>query len=90
MSHLVRQQAPNAFPSSSPAAHGRSEAAPAGVMGRVIHMAATGVWVVRLNGRVAEIGGRTHWDSQRELVEAARRAGIALSDLVVYTGAPDA
>ncbi|MDQ2103286.1 hypothetical protein [Azospirillum isscasi] len=55
-------------------------------LARVIHMATTGVWVVKRHGRMVEIGGRYHWDCQRELASDARRAGVALSDLVVNTG----
>lgn len=58
-------------------------------LGQVIHMAATGVWVVKRNGRVAEINGRSHWESQRTLAADAERAGIALSNLVIRTGAAE-
>lgn len=55
-------------------------------MGRVIHMAAVGVWAVILNGRLAELDGIMHWPTQEALKRAAARAQIALSDLVTNTG----
>lgn len=58
-------------------------------LAQAIHMAATGVWVVRRNGRVAEINGHFHWDSQATLAADAARAGIALSDIVIRTGSID-
>ena len=36
-------------------------------MGQVLRMDATGLWVVRLGGRLAELNGRTHWDSREAL-----------------------
>ncbi|MBP2295654.1 hypothetical protein [Azospirillum rugosum] len=56
-------------------------------LAQAVHMAATGVWVVKRNGRVAEINGRTHWESKSSLGADAERAGIALSDIVIRTGA---
>ncbi|HYD66876.1 hypothetical protein [Azospirillum sp.] len=55
-------------------------------MGRVLHMAATGVWAIRLGGRFVEVDGRHCWESREDLDAAAVRAGVALSDLVVDTG----
>lgn len=55
-------------------------------MGRVLRMDATGLWVVRLGGELTEIGGRTYWDTLGDLQAAAKRAGIALSDLTIHTG----
>ncbi|MBK3735648.1 hypothetical protein GAY29_21615 [Azospirillum brasilense] len=55
-------------------------------LARVIHMAATGVWVVKRQGRMLEIGGRLHWNCPRSLASDAERAGVALSDLVMNTG----
>lgn len=55
-------------------------------MGRVLHMAATGVWAIRLGGRFVEVDGRNCWESRDALNAAAAQAGVALSDLVVDTG----
>jgi hypothetical protein len=72
-----------------PVTQARPPAAAGQTLGQVIHMATTGVWVVKRNGRMAEINGRTHWESQEALAADAGRAGIPLSDLVVRTGAVD-
>ncbi|MBP2313592.1 hypothetical protein [Azospirillum soli] len=74
---------------SSPVTTARPDTSSAPRLAQVVHMATTGVWVVRLNGRLAEINGRAHWENQRDLAADAKRAGIALSDLVVRTGADD-
>ncbi|CAO3372374.1 hypothetical protein [Azospirillum argentinense] len=55
-------------------------------LARVIHMATTGVWVVKRQGRMLEINGRLHWSCPRSLASDAERAGVALSDLVMNTG----
>ncbi|HYH23413.1 MAG TPA: hypothetical protein VD995_32760 [Azospirillum sp.] len=55
-------------------------------MGRVLHMAATGVWAIRLGGRFVEVDGRNCWEDREDLATAAARAGVVLSDLVVDTG----
>ncbi|HYH37732.1 MAG TPA: hypothetical protein VD860_05890 [Azospirillum sp.] len=55
-------------------------------MGRVLRMDATGLWVVRLGGELAEIAGRTYWETLGDLQAAARHAGIPLSDLTIHTG----
>lgn len=55
-------------------------------LARVIHMATTGVWVVKRQGRMLEIEGRMHWSCPRSLASDAERAGVALSDLVMNTG----
>ena len=55
-------------------------------MARALRMDATGLWVVRLGGELAEIGGRCYWDTLGEVTAAAKRAGIALSDLTIRTG----
>ncbi|WP_172428760.1 hypothetical protein [Azospirillum brasilense] len=55
-------------------------------LARVIHMATTGVWVMKRHGRMLEIDGRLHWSCPRALASDAERAGIALSDLVMNTG----
>lgn len=67
---------------------GLSRTAPRGAapMGRVLHMAATGVWAIRLGGRFVEVDGRNCWETRAELDAAAAQAGVALSDLVVDTG----
>ena len=57
-----------------------------GSMGRVLRMDSVGLWVIRLDGRMAEIGGRCYWDTLDELQAAAKGAGIALSDLTIHTG----
>ena len=72
-----------------PVTQARPQAPARQTLGQVIHMATTGVWVVKRNGRMAEINGRTHWESQAALAADAGRAGIPLSDLVVRTGAVD-
>ncbi|HYG86335.1 MAG TPA: hypothetical protein VD978_08765 [Azospirillum sp.] len=56
------------------------------VMGRVLRMDTTGLWVVHLGGELAEMGGRCYWNTRGDLEEAAKRAGIALSDLIFHTG----
>ncbi|WP_431857230.1 hypothetical protein [Azospirillum sp.] len=56
------------------------------VMGRVLRMDATGLWVVRLGGELAEIAGRTYWETLGDLQAAAKRAGLPLSDLTIHTG----
>ncbi|WP_149164461.1 hypothetical protein [Azospirillum brasilense] len=55
-------------------------------LARVIHMATTGVWVVKRHGQLLEIEGRLHWNCPRALASDAERVGVALSDLVVNTG----
>lgn len=64
-------------------AHGTGRNA---AMGRVLRMDTTGLWVVWLGGELAEIGGRSYWESLGDLTAAARRAGIPLSDLTIRTG----
>lgn len=78
--HPVTQARPEPSASRSP---GGSEGQP---MGKIIHLATAGMWVIRLNGQLLDIDGRNHWDCRRELAADAARAGIALSDLVVHTG----
>ncbi len=68
-------------PSTMVHAAGRSMA-----MGRVLRMDTTGLWVVSLGGELAEFGGQCYWESLSDLTAAARRAGIALSDLTIRTG----
>jgi len=55
-------------------------------MARALHMDKTGLWVVCLGGELAEIGGRCYWDTLDDVTAAAKRAGIALSDLTIRTG----
>lgn len=69
-----------------PVTQARPEPAASQPLGQVIHLATAGLWVVRLNGRLLEIDGRSHWNCQRDLAADAARAGVALSDLVVHTG----
>ena len=75
-----------AHPAAASAAQARSAVAADNALARIIHMATTGVWVMKRHGRMLEIDGRCHWNCQRELAADARRAGVALSDLVVNTG----
>lgn len=76
--------AANHRPASPPA---QTPPAPrAARLGQVIHMATTGVWVVKQDGRLAEIDGRHCWDSREALTAAAERAGIALSSIAIETG----
>lgn len=56
-------------------------------LAQVVHLAATGVWVIKRNGMLLEIDGRMHWEDQKALALAADRAGVALSSIVVRTGA---
>ncbi len=72
-----------------PVTQARPQPAAGQPLAQAVHMAATGVWVVKRNGRVAEINGHVHWDSQATLAADAERAGIALSDIVIRTGAPE-
>ncbi|HEY0835769.1 MAG TPA: hypothetical protein VGE72_17835 [Azospirillum sp.] len=67
---------------------GTARSAPCGAapMGRVLHLASTGVWAIRLGGRFVEVDGRNCWESREDLTAAAARAGVTLSDLVVDTG----
>ena len=57
-----------------------------GAMGLALRMDATGLWVIRLGGELAELGGRCYWDSLDTLQAAAKRAGIPLSDFTIHTG----
>lgn len=59
-------------------------------MGRIIEMAFTGLWVIRRQGALAEVGGRLHWPDRASLERAAAEAGIPLSDDIVHTGRLDA
>lgn len=70
-----------------PVTQARPQPASGQPLAQVIHMAATGLWVVKRNGRVAEINGNSHWESRNALAVEAERAGVALSDLVIRTGA---
>ena len=74
---------------SAPVTSARPDSPSGARLAQVVHMATTGVWVAKLNGRLLEIDGRAHWDNQRDLAADAERAGIALSDLVIRTGADD-
>ncbi|CAO3448484.1 hypothetical protein [Azospirillum argentinense] len=81
----------SAVPAAVPAAVAQSPSQPRAASGgeplaRVIHMATTGVWVVKQRGRMLEIAGRMHWNCPRSLASDAERAGVALSDLVMNTG----
>ncbi|QCO15341.1 hypothetical protein D3869_08960 [Azospirillum brasilense] len=74
---------PAAVPASVPRIRAGLDGQP---LARVIHMATTGVWVVKRHGRMLEIDGRLHWNCPRTLASDAERAGVVLSDLVVNTG----
>lgn len=56
-------------------------------LAQVVHLAATGVWVIKRNGSLLEIDGRMHWEDPESLHDTAARAGVALSSIVVRTGA---
>lgn len=59
-------------------------------MGRIIEMAFSGLWVIKRQGVLAEVGGRLYWPDRQSLERAAVQAGIPLSDVVVHTGRLDA
>lgn len=63
-----------------------SHPSPSLPMGRMIEMAFTGLWVIRCQGALVEIGGRLCWPDRGALEQAAAEAGIPLSDIVVHTG----
>lgn len=81
----ARGSATAARSSSAPIAAAPAIAEPAR-LGLVIHLAMTGVWAIRRDGRLVDVDGATHWESPSALADAARRAGIALSDRPVRTG----
>lgn len=67
--------------------HGSGHAADReSAMGRALRMDTTGLWVVRLGGELAEIGGRCYWDTLDDLTAAARHARVPLSDVAIHTG----
>ncbi|PWC36461.1 hypothetical protein [Azospirillum sp. TSO35-2] len=79
---------PNIAPANSPLGDRRAADGPSPLrLGQVIEMATTGVWVVKRDGVLAAIGGRMCWPDRASLEQAAARAGIALSDIAVHTGA---
>ncbi|CAO3407880.1 hypothetical protein [Azospirillum largimobile] len=55
-------------------------------MGRIIEMAFSGLWAIKRQGVLAEVGGRLYWPDRQSLERAAAQAGIPLSDVVVHTG----
>ncbi|AWB06368.1 hypothetical protein A6A40_14755 [Azospirillum humicireducens] len=59
-------------------------------MGRIVEMAFTGLWVLKRQGVLAEVGGRLYWPDRPSLEQAAAQAGIPLSDVAVHTGRLDA
>lgn len=59
-------------------------------MGRIIEMAFSGLWVIKRQGALTEVGGRLYWSDRPSLERAAAQAGIPLSDVVVHTGRLDA
>lgn len=56
-------------------------------LGRAVLLERTGVWVVRVSGRIAEFEGRTFWHDRRALAADAARAGVALTEQPLRTGA---
>ncbi|MFP5516836.1 MAG: hypothetical protein ACLGJC_27615 [Alphaproteobacteria bacterium] len=59
-------------------------------MGRVIEMAFSGLWVIKRQGVLTEVGGRLYWPDRQSLERAAAQAGIPLSDVAIHTGRLDA
>ncbi len=59
-------------------------------MGRIIEMAFSGLWVIKRQGVLTEVGGRLYWPDRQSLERAAVQGGIPLSDVVVHTGRLDA
>lgn len=59
-------------------------------MGRIIEMAFSGLWVIKRQGALTEVGGRLYWPDRQSLERAAAQAGIPLSDVAVHTGRLDA
>ncbi|WP_452031031.1 hypothetical protein [Azospirillum palustre] len=54
-------------------------------MARIVHMGKLGGFAALLDGRMLELEGCFLWPSAAALSGAARRAGIALSDLILDT-----
>ncbi|WP_376960822.1 hypothetical protein ABNQ39_22775 [Azospirillum sp. A26] len=54
-------------------------------MARIVHMGKLGGFAALLDGRMLELEGCFLWPSATALSDAARRAGIALSDLILDT-----
>ncbi|WP_395454470.1 hypothetical protein ACHMW5_12585 [Azospirillum melinis] len=54
-------------------------------MARIVHMGKLGGFAALLDGRMLELEGCFLWPSATALSGAARRAGIALSDLILDT-----
>lgn len=52
-------------------------------------MAFTGLWVIRRQGALVEIGGLLYWADRKSLEQAAAQAGVPLSTDVVHTGRLD-
>lgn len=55
-------------------------------LGRIIEMAFTGLWVIRRQGALTEVGGRLYWPDRASLERAAAQAGVQLSEIVIHTG----
>ncbi|WP_188051940.1 hypothetical protein [Azospirillum sp. Sh1] len=51
-------------------------------------MAFTGLWVIRRQGALTEVGGRLYWPDRASLERAAAQAGVQLSDIIIHTGRP--
>ena len=66
--------------------HQPSATPPDAQMGRIIEMAFTGLWVIRRQGALAEVGGRLSWPDRASLERAAAEAGIPLSGDIIHTG----
>lgn len=54
-------------------------------MARIVHMGKLGGFAALLDGRMLELEGCFLWPSAPALSDAAQRAGIALSDLILDT-----
>ena len=55
-------------------------------LGRIIEMAFSGLWVIRRQGALTEVGGRLYWPDRASLERAAAQAGVQLSDIIIHTG----
>lgn len=54
-------------------------------MARIVHMGKLGGFAALLDGRMLELEGYFLWPSATALSDAARRAGIAMSDMILDT-----
>lgn len=56
-------------------------------LAQIVHLAATGIWVIKHNGLLLSIGNRMHWQDLDSLMAAAGGAGVEVSSIIVRTGA---